>query len=92
MAAASILKVVNQVDENINVIMNANQDVRDDVNNLGVEVRAANRSAQAVYTSVYRSLDDFINLLTISLALCQNRSRQYQRFVKSQFHVVSCRR
>lgn len=92
MVAASILKVVNQVDENINVVTKTTQDVRDNVKNLEVEVRTTNRTNQAIYTGVYRSLGVFINLLTVFLALCQNRSRQHQRFVESQFHVVNCRR
>jgi len=92
MAAASILEVVQQVDENINVVAKNTLDVRDGVKNLEVEAQTANRTAQAIYTSVYRSLDVFINVLTVFLALCRNRSRQCQRFVKSQFYVVNCRR
>ena len=91
MMTARILEVANHIGENINTITETTQDVRDTMTNLEVETRTANRAAQATYISVYHSLNVFINLLTISLALCRNRSRQYQRFVKSQFYVVNCR-
>jgi hypothetical protein len=92
MATAKILEVTQNVQEDMNKVVKTTQDVHNTMIKLETETRIANRAAQATSASVYRSLDLFINVLTDFLALCQNRSRQYQRFVKSQFYVVNCRR
>jgi len=92
MATARILEVAQNVQDNMTTVVKTNQDVRDNMSKLEAETRITNRTTQAISASVYRSLDPFINVLTDFLALCQNRSGQYQRFVKSQFYVVNCRR
>jgi hypothetical protein len=82
---ARILEVADHIDENMNTITETTQAVRDTMNNLEAETRTASRTAQATYTSVYHFLDLFINVLTVFLAICQNRSRQHQRFVEFRY-------
>jgi hypothetical protein len=89
---AKILEVAQNVNENMNTVVNLTQDVRNTVIRSEEVTQTANRTAQATSASVYRFLDLFINVLTDFLAICQNRSGQYQGFVGFQFYVVNCRR
>jgi hypothetical protein len=64
MARTKVLKVTQNVHEDMNNVVKTTQAVHDPVNKLETETRIANRAAQVTSASVYRSPDVFIDVLT----------------------------